>query len=101
MLHTHKVPGSIPGGNFFSYLFQLLLNKSTYTYILLRFASCLAHPPQSLQEVLSTDPDEARRKMADQSRKITLLIVNEKTMTRKLALVTEAEKQLRKVHGLV
>ncbi len=41
------------------------------------------------------DPDEVRRKMAEQSRKTTLLALNEKTLTRKLALAAETEKQLR------
>ena len=52
---------------------------------------------QALQDVLSSDPDEGRRKMGDLSRKATLLVVNERTLSRRLSLAQDAEKQLRKV----
>ena len=52
---------------------------------------------QALQDVLSSDPDEGRRKMGDLSRKTTLLLVNERTLSRRLFLAQDAEKQLRKV----
>ena len=54
---------------------------------------------QALQDVLSSDPDEGRRKMGDLSRKATLLVVNERTLSRRLSLAQDAEKQLRKVSG--
>ena len=56
-------------------------------------------PVQALQDVLSSDPDEGRRKVGDLSRKATLLMVNERTLSRKLSLAQDAEKQLRKVSG--
>ena len=52
---------------------------------------------QALQDVLSSDPDEDRRKVGDLSRKATLLMVNERTLSRRLSLAQDAEKQLRKV----
>ena len=54
---------------------------------------------QALQDVLTSDPDEGRRKMGDLSRKATLLMVNERTLSRRLSLAQDAEKQLRKVSG--
>lgn len=45
---------------------------------------------------MTSDPDDLKQKMADQSRKTTLLIVNERTLSRKISLVENSETHLRK-----
>ena len=51
---------------------------------------------QILKDHLNSDPDDLKRKMADQSRKMTLVLVNERALSRKFTLVQESEKHLRK-----
>ena len=54
-------------------------------------------PSQNLQEMLRADPDSQRQRMGELSRKVTILRVNEKTLSRRYTLLHEAEAALRKV----
>ena len=51
---------------------------------------------QNLLETLRKDPEEVRRQLAETVRQVTVLRVNEKTLSRRYTLVTEQEQQLRK-----
>ena len=52
---------------------------------------------QALQDLLSSDPDTQRQRMAELSRQIVALCVNEKTLSRRYTLLHETEASLRKV----
>lgn len=54
------------------------------------------------QELLSTlqkDPDELKRQLSEATRKLTVLKVNEKKMTRRYETLLEQEQHLRKDNG--
>nr|XP_033809362.1 centrosomal protein of 290 kDa isoform X2 [Geotrypetes seraphini] len=52
-----------------------------------------------LLETLNLDPDEMKKLLAESSRKITVLRVNEKSLTRKYTTLLEMEQHLRKENG--
>ena len=52
---------------------------------------------QQLQEALSSGPDAQKQKLAEVSRKITILRVNEKALSRRYTLMHESEAALKKV----
>ncbi len=54
---------------------------------------------QQLQEMLSSDPDALKQRMGEMSRKVTILRVNEKGLSRRYTLLSESEAMLRKVGG--
>uniref|UniRef100_A0A8C5BPK8 Centrosomal protein 290 n=1 Tax=Gadus morhua TaxID=8049 RepID=A0A8C5BPK8_GADMO len=51
---------------------------------------------QNLLETLRKDPEELRRQLAETVRQVTVLRVNEKTLSRRYTLLMEQEQQLRK-----
>ena len=51
--------------------------------------------------MLAADPDSQRQRMGELSRKVTILRVNEKTLSRRYTLLHEAEAAHRKVGSLV
>ncbi|XP_059916249.1 centrosomal protein of 290 kDa isoform X3 [Gadus macrocephalus] len=53
----------------------------------------------SLLEKLRKDPEELRRQLAETVRQVTVLRVNEKTLSRRYTLLSEQEQQLRKDNG--
>ena len=54
----------------------------------------------SLQEVLASDEDVQKKRMGELSWRVTLLQVNEKTLSRRYTLLVENEAALRKVGGV-
>ena len=52
----------------------------------------------NLQETLASGEDVQRRRIAEVSRKVTLLQVNEKTLSRRYTLLLDSEAALRKVY---
>ena len=50
-----------------------------------------------MQEALSADPDTNKQKLSEFSRKITTLRVNERSLSRKLAILQASESALKKV----
>ncbi|XP_056455748.1 centrosomal protein of 290 kDa [Gadus chalcogrammus] len=53
----------------------------------------------NLLETLRKDPEELRRQLAETVRQVTVLRVNEKTLSRRYTLLMEQEQQLRKDNG--
>ena len=53
----------------------------------------------NLQEMLASGEDVQKKRLAEMSRKVTLLQVNEKTLSRRYTLLVESEASLRKVGG--
>ena len=51
-----------------------------------------------MQEALSSDPDSSKQKLSEFSRKITVLRVNERSLTRKLTILQTSENALKKVY---
>ena len=51
----------------------------------------------SLQEMLASGEDVQRKRMGELSRRVTLLQVNEKTLSRRYTMLLESEAALRKV----
>lgn len=51
---------------------------------------------QNLLDTLRKDPEEARRRLAETVRQVTMLRVNEKTLSRRYTLLLEQEQHLRK-----
>ena len=52
-----------------------------------------------LHEALSSEDDSQRKRLIEMSRRVTLLQVNEKTLSRRYTLVAESEAALRKVRA--
>ena len=50
-----------------------------------------------LHESLSSEDDSQRKRLIEMSRRVTLLQVNEKTLSRRYTLIAESEAALRKV----
>lgn len=50
-----------------------------------------------LHESLSSEDDSQRKRLIEMSRRVTLLQVNEKTLSRRYTLIAESEATLRKV----
>lgn len=51
---------------------------------------------QNLLSALQMDSDEMKKILAENSRKITVLLVNEKSLIRQYTILVELERQLRK-----
>lgn len=51
---------------------------------------------QNLLDALQMDPDETKKVLAENNRKITVLRVNEKSLTRQCTTLLEMEQHLRK-----
>lgn len=51
---------------------------------------------QRLMDTMTQDDSEAKRRLADTARKMTVLRVNEKALTRKYTMMQEIETSLRK-----
>ncbi|KAI1238994.1 hypothetical protein IHE44_0012092 [Lamprotornis superbus] len=56
----------------------------------------LIHLTQNLLDALQMDPDEIKKVLAENNRKITVLRVNEKSLTRQCTTLLEMEQHLRK-----
>ena len=54
---------------------------------------------QNLLSALQMDSDEMKKTLAENSRKITVLQVNEKSLIRQYTTLVEMERQLRKENG--
>ena len=52
--------------------------------------------PQRLLETLSSDPEKQQRRLGELTRKITVLRVNEKSLSRRYTAMQEVEAALRK-----
>lgn len=59
---------------------------------------CLTHSQHWL-EALEKGPNEIRRELAETARKMTVLRVNEKCLTRRYTTLLELEQHLRKENG--
>lgn len=56
-------------------------------------------PQQKLLDSLKMGPDEIKKLLAENSRKTTVLRVNEKSLTRRYTTLLEMEQHLRKENG--
>jgi len=56
-------------------------------------------PFQRLLDTLAQDEPEVRRRLADMSRTMTVLRVNEQILSRKYTIATQVETSLRQVRG--
>lgn len=56
---------------------------------------------QRLVETLAQDDVEVRRRLSEMTRRITVLRVNEKALTRRHATMEEMETQSRRVKGIL
>ena len=67
---------------------------------LLPFPPSLPLHLQRLHETLAADPDNQRQRIGEFSRKVTILQVNEKALSRRYSLLLETEDTLRKVSSI-
>ncbi|XP_065911878.1 centrosomal protein of 290 kDa-like isoform X3 [Dysidea avara] len=74
---------------------QLLLEKSEAEEALQQQEAKSSHL-LTVQEALSSDPDSSKQKLSEFSRKITVLRVNERSLTRKLTILQTSENALKK-----
>lgn len=65
--------------------------------VLLRAIICLIY--QDLLDTLQKDPEDIRRQLSEAIRKLTVLKVNEKKLTRRYTTLLEQEQHLRKENG--